>query len=106
MTLPRQPVIAIKNKLNNAISLKHPHEIASAVDILTLTKTTGESRDNCDVGSHHREHLQVDGVEWSNVLNPLLDAFQAVQFVSSLLYRYLLVVHALRKLIWKWKETA
>ena len=32
--------------------------------------------------NHHGEHLKVDGVDWSNVLNPLLDAHAAIQLVS------------------------
>ena len=80
-TLPRPSVAAIKHKLNSAISSKDPRDIAAAVDLPPLTKSTGASRGSGDAGSQHREHLKVEGVDWSNVLNLLLDAHLAIQLV-------------------------
>ena len=88
MTLPRPSINSIKSKLNNAVSVKDPHAIAKAVDLPPLPKGVGRgaSRSGNNNGSQqqqiHGEHLKIDGVDWSNVLNPLLDAHLAIQNVS------------------------
>lgn len=78
MTLPRSAITAIQTKLKNAISSKDPRKIAAAVDLPPFTKSTGASRGNGGAGPQHREHLKVDGVDWSNVLNLLLDTHLAI----------------------------
>jgi len=77
MALPRSYITAIKNKLNNAVSAKDPHAIATAVDLPPLPRSAGASASSG--GAQHREHLKIDGVDWSNALNPLLDAHSAIQ---------------------------
>ena len=81
--LPRSSINTIKSNLNNAVSAKDPHAIASAVDLPPLPKSAdGASQQQRRQTNHHGEHLKVDGVDWSNVLNPLLDAHAAIQSVS------------------------
>ena len=85
MTLHRASITTIKSNLSNALSAKDPHGIASAVDLPSLpTRVLGPSG-----GGHgnsqqqHQEYLKIDGVDWSNVLNPLLDAHSAIQSVCD-----------------------
>ena len=81
--LPRSFINTIKSNLNNAVSAKDPHAIASAVDLPPLPKSAdGVSQQQQQRQTNHGEHLKVDGVDWSNVLNPLLDAHAAIQLVS------------------------
>eukprot|EP00584_Thalassiosira_punctigera_P026439 CAMPEP_0172577488 /NCGR_PEP_ID=MMETSP1067-20121228/138258_1 /TAXON_ID=265564 ORGANISM="Thalassiosira punctigera, Strain Tpunct2005C2" /NCGR_SAMPLE_ID=MMETSP1067 /ASSEMBLY_ACC=CAM_ASM_000444 /LENGTH=412 /DNA_ID=CAMNT_0013370175 /DNA_START=1078 /DNA_END=2316 /DNA_ORIENTATION=- len=79
MALPRTSINAIKIKLDNAVSAKDPRAIAAAVNLPAFPKIVGAARNSGVAGSQHREHLKVDGVDWSNVLNPLLDAHLAIQ---------------------------
>ena len=85
MSLPRSSTTAIKSNLNVAISAKDPHAIASAVDLPPLVKSAGDDDDvslaSQPPPSPHAEYLKIDGVDWSNVLNPLLDAHLAIQLV-------------------------
>ena len=84
MSLPRSSITAIKSNLNVAISAKDPHAIASAVDLPPLVKSAGDndaSLASQPPPSPHAEYLKIDGVDWSNVLNPLLDAHLAIQLV-------------------------
>ena len=83
--LPRPYINAIKSKLNNAVSAKDPRAIAAAVDLPPFPKSGGASRGNGGAGPQHRESLKIDGVDWSNVLNLLLDAHLAIQSVRALL---------------------
>ena len=78
--LPRSSINTIKSNLNNAVSAKDPHAIASAVDLPPLPKSADASQQQQQ--TNHGEHLKVDGVDWSNVLNPLLNAHAAIQSVS------------------------
>lgn len=77
--LPKSSINSIKANLNKAVSAKDPHGIASAVDLPPLPKS---GSDGSSSKSSHRENLKIDGVDWSNVLNPLLDAHSAIQSVS------------------------
>lgn len=85
--LPRASITSIKTKLSNAVSAKDPHAIAAAVDLPPLPKAVGANASSSNGGSgpQHGEYLKVDGVDWSNVLNPLLDAHAAVQSVRVVL---------------------
>ena len=76
--LPKSSINTIKANLNKAVSAKNPHGIASAVDLPPLPKNGGGSSSK----SSHRENLKIDGADWSNVLNQLLDAHSAIQSVS------------------------
>jgi len=79
MTLPGPAINAIKSKLHNAILTKDPHAIAAAVDLPPLPKRVVAGGSS----SQHGESLKIDGVDWSNVLNPLLDAHFAIQSVCK-----------------------
>ena len=85
MTLHRASITAIKSNLSNALSAKDPHGIASAVDLPSLpTRVLGPSGDgDGNSQQQHQEYLKIDGVDWSNVLNPLLDAHSAIQAVCD-----------------------
>ena len=84
MSLPRSSISAIKSNLSSAISAKDPLAIATAVDLPTFVKSAIVAA----VPSHppppppHAEYLKINGADWSNVLNPLLDAHLAIQMVS------------------------
>ena len=86
-SLPRSSVNAIKTKLNSAVSAKDPQAVAVAVDLPSLTSESvagAPTRPADGAGSQqHGEHLKIDGVDWSNVLNPLLDAHLAIQSVGA-----------------------
>jgi hypothetical protein len=91
MTLPWSSINAIRSNLDRALSAKDPSAIATAVDV-PLLKTTavgGPSTggNNSSSGSVHQEQLKVDGVDWSNVLNSLLDAHLAIASVSIVYLR-------------------
>ena len=77
--------MTIKSNLNNAVSAKDPHGIASAVDLPPLpTRVLGTSGDgDGNSQQQHQEYLKIDSVDWSNVLNPLLDAHSAIQAVCD-----------------------
>ena len=97
MTLPRSSINATRSNLDRALSAKDPSAIATAVDV-PLLKTnfvggpsTGGNDSSYSSGSVHREQLKVDGVDWSNVLNFLLDVHLAISSVSSKLYLRLYV---------------
>lgn len=81
MPLPRNAINSIKGDLHSALSAKDPHGLARAVDLPPLPKVaappTGGSQQN------HVEVLKVDGADYSNVLNPLLDAHLAIKMVSE-----------------------
>jgi hypothetical protein len=83
MTLLGPPVInTIKSKLSNAVSAKDPLAIASAVELPTLPKRIeGVTGSGGSASQQHGESLRVDGADWSNVLNPLLDAHLSIQLV-------------------------
>lgn len=81
MTLPGPAVNAIKSKLHNAIQTKDPHAIAAAVDLPPLPKRIVGSGSSNSQQQQSQEALKIDGVDWSNVLNPLLDAHFAIQSV-------------------------
>lgn len=85
MALPRASITTIKSNLNNALSAKDPHGIASAVDLPPLpTRVLGTSGDgDGNSQQQHQEYLKIDSVDWSNVLNPLLDAHSAIQAVCD-----------------------
>lgn len=83
MTLPRATISAIKAKLNNAISAKDPHGIAAAVDLPPLPKRAATSFTGNGSSQHGEYLIKVDGVDWSNALNPLLDAHLAIQSVGG-----------------------
>ena len=82
--LPKSSINTIKANLNKAVSAKDPHGIASAVDLPPLPKS---GSDGSSSKTSHRENLKIDGVDWSNVLNPLLDAHSAIQSVSLLILK-------------------
>ena len=84
MTLHGPAINTIKSKLHNAIQAKDPHAIAAAVDLPPLPKRVVAGGSS----SQHGESLKIDGVDWSNVLNPLLDAHFAIQWVCKTLYIY------------------
>lgn len=85
-TLPRSTINAIRSKLDQAVSAKNPAAIASAVDVpLPKIYVFGgtSSGNSSSSGPVHREQLKIDGVDWSNVVNFLLDvhlAFSSVRF--------------------------
>lgn len=84
MALPRASINTIKSNLSNALSAKDPHGIASAVDLPPLPKSVGLSGGGDGSSQqHHQEYLKIDGVDWSNVLNPLLDTHSAIQLVRD-----------------------
>lgn len=67
--------------------MKDPHAIASAVDLPHLGKSGGGASAagaSQPPPSPHAEYLKADGVDWSNVLNPLLDAHLAIQLVGGI----------------------
>jgi len=80
MTLPRSSINAIRSNLDRALSAKDPSTIATAVDV-PLLKTNicgGLTTSDNSSGFMHQEQLKVDGVDWSNVLNSLLDVHFAI----------------------------
>ena len=83
MTLPGHTINTIKTRLSNTVSAKDPRGIASAVELPPLPKriidTTGSG--GSESQQHHVENFRIDGADWSNVLNPLLDAHLAIQSV-------------------------
>ena len=83
--LPKSSINTIKANLNKAVSAKDPHGIASAVDLPPLPKSGSDGSSSSKTS--HRENLKIDGVDWSNVLNPLLDAHSAIQSVSLLILK-------------------
>ncbi|KAL9190997.1 hypothetical protein ACHAXT_000703 [Thalassiosira profunda] len=76
--LPRASIGALKGRLSQAVAAKDPGEIAAALDLPPLPKGAASSGTNNGNGPRHGEQLKVDGVDWSNVLNPLLDAHAAI----------------------------
>jgi hypothetical protein len=84
MTLPRSSINGIKSNLDRAVSAKDPAAIATAVDVPLPTSNDvggiiGTSNNiNPSSGSVHREQLKIDNVDWSNVLNFLLDVHLAI----------------------------
>ena len=88
MTLPRSSINGIKSNLDRAVSAKDPAAIATAVDVPLLTSNdvggiigTSNNNINPSSGSVHREQLKIDNVDWSNVLNFLLDVHLAIMSV-------------------------
>jgi len=82
MSLPRASINSFKGRLNAALSTKDPQGIADAVNLPPLPKNVDASSSTSirlSGGSQHRELLKIDGVDYSNVLNPLLDAHWAIQ---------------------------
>jgi len=90
MTLPRSSINALRSNLDRALSAKDPAAIATAVDVplQNTNVVVGPSGGNSSStsGSVHREQLKVDGVDWSNVLNYLLDVHLAIASVSTSYY--------------------
>lgn len=83
-SLPRSSINAIKTKLDSAVAAKDSQAVAVAVDLPPFASTTGAPTRPDGAGSQqHGEHLKIDGVDWSNVLNPLLDAHLAIRSVSA-----------------------
>ena len=94
MTLPRSSINAIRSNLDRAVSSKDPAAIATAIDV-PLPKTnvigapsTSPSSSGSGSAAVHREQLKVDGVDWSNVLNYLLDVHLAIASVSTIYHSY------------------
>lgn len=88
MALPRSSINALRSSLDRAVSSKDPAGIATAVDVpLRNTNVVGGPSTSGvsppSSGSVHREQLKVDGVDWSNVLNYLLDVHLAIASVST-----------------------
>jgi hypothetical protein len=87
MTLPRSSINGIKSNLDRAVSAKDPAAIATAVDVpLPTSNDVGgiigtSNNNNPSSGSVHREQLKIDNVDWSNVLNFLLDVHLAIMSV-------------------------
>lgn len=82
MTLPGPSINTIKTRLSNAVSVKDPRAIASAVELPPLPKRiVGTTGSGGSASQQHAENLRIDGADWSNVLNPLLDAHLAIQSV-------------------------
>lgn len=87
MTLPRSSINGIKSNLDRAVSAKDPAAIATAVDVpLPTSNDVGgiigtSNNNNTSSGSVHREQLKIDNVDWSNVLNFLLDVHLAIMSV-------------------------
>lgn len=87
MTLPRSSINGIKSNLDQAVSAKDPAAIATAVDVpLPTSNDVGgiigtSNNNNTSSGSVHREQLKIDNVDWSNVLNFLLDVHLAIMSV-------------------------
>lgn len=80
MTLPGPSINTIKTRLSNAVSVKDPRAIASAVELPPLPKRiVGTTGSGGSASQQHAENLRIDGADWSNVLNPLLDAHLAIQ---------------------------
>jgi len=78
----------IKSNLDRAVSAKDPAAIATAVDVpLPTSNDVGgiiigtSNNNNTSSGSVHREQLKIDNVDWSNVLNFLLDVHLAIMSV-------------------------
>ena len=80
MPLPRNAINSIRGNLHSALSAKEPHGIARAVDLPPLPKVAVPPTDGSQ--QSHVEELKVDGADYSNILNPLLDAHLAIQMVS------------------------
>lgn len=86
--LPRSTINAIKTKLDNALSAKDPGAIATAIDLPPFPKSSSAGASVGGGGGsepQHQLHLKIDGVDWSNALNLLLDAHLAIQSVSPVL---------------------
>ena len=87
MTLPRSSINGIKSNLDRAVSTKDPAAIATAVDVpLPTSNDVGgiigtSNNNNTSSGSVHREQLKIDNLDWSNVLNFLLDVHLAIMSV-------------------------
>lgn len=105
MTLPRSSINAIRSNLERAVSSKDPAAIATAVDVpLPKTNVIGApstSPSSSGSAAVHREQLKVDGVDWSNVLNYLLDVHLAIASVSTYITLYPTRQHYMhRKINW------
>ena len=89
MTLPRSSIHALRSDLDRAVSSKDPAAIATAIDVplrkpnVVVGSSPSGDGSSSSSGSVHREQLKVDGVDWSNVLNYLLDVHLAIASVSS-----------------------
>ena len=89
MTLPISAMNTVRSNLDYALSRKDPAAIAKAVDV-PLPKNTDivggppvGNGSTSNSGPVHHEQLKIDGVDWSNVLNYLLDAHLAIASVSD-----------------------
>ena len=80
---PGADVNSIKTRLRDAVSTKNPAAIAAAVSLPPLVRANAAtSAAAVGGGWNHSEVLKVDGGDWGNVLNPLLDAHAAIRTVS------------------------
>ena len=82
--LPRSEINVIKSNLSNALSSKNPNAVSDAVELSTLPRSTDASGGISGDSSRHNEQLKIDGVDWSNVLNPLLDAHESIRMVRTI----------------------
>lgn len=90
--LPRSDISSLKAKLSHAIGTKNPSAASSAVELPPFPSVgadatlDGEAVDET-TGSNavHGEMLKVDGVDWSNVFNALLDTHAAIRTVGRVI---------------------
>jgi hypothetical protein len=93
MMLPSSTINSIKSNLGNAVSARNPQAVANAVELPSLhrpAKPSGGSGGS--QATSHREQLKVDGVDWSPVLNAILDCHAAISLVGNLIIGFLLEV--------------
>ena len=95
--LPRATIGALKSRLSQAVAAKDPGEIAAALDLPPLPKGAASSGTNHGNGPRHGEQLKVDGADWSNVLNPLLDAHAAIASVGFASTSFLFAIKRLER---------
>jgi hypothetical protein len=76
---------SIKSNISNAVSAKNPQGVANAVELPPLYRRTSPSggAGGSSQPAGHREHLKVDGADWSPVLNSILDCHAAISSVST-----------------------
>lgn len=83
MMLPRTQINVIKSNLSNAVAAKNPSGVAAAVELPPFPVASGNATSGGGAGSSavHGEQLKVDGIDWSGVLNSLLDTHAAIRSV-------------------------
>ena len=82
--LPRSEINAIKSNFYNAVSTKNQTVVAVVVELPPLPHITGAPTKSNNSNGGHGEQLKIDGLDWSNVLNPLLDAQEAFREVRDI----------------------